>query len=104
MEQPILVTPLEKLLIYNLSVEVYSANVEVPVLEFCNGWTVRNLGVASCTVMGDPLATGESKSIGGNRGEIFIGRIDIRFGAGVANCVVTQKFYANIPREKLATK
>lgn len=98
--EPVKVIPLEKLLIYNISVEIYSANVEVPVLEFCNGFTVRNLGAASCIVMGDPLATGESKSIGGNRGEIFNGRIDIRFGAGVALCLVTQKFYANISREK----
>jgi len=51
-------------------------------------------------VQGDPLAANETKSIGGNRGEIYVGRIDLKFsGAGTTMVLVTQKYYMNIPRE-----
>jgi hypothetical protein len=91
--------PVEKLLQYNLSTQVYSKTQEIPVQENCNGFTVRNIGTATVVIMGDELATNESKSIGGNRGEIFVGRIDLKFkGAGTMLCLVTQKYYMNVPR------
>jgi hypothetical protein len=68
-------------------------------MENCNGFTVRNIGTATLVVMGDALATNESKGIAGNRGEIFVGRIDIKFtGAGTRLALITQKYYMNVPR------
>jgi hypothetical protein len=93
------VVPVEKLLQYNLSVQIYQVSLEVPVMENCNGFTIRNIGAATVTVMGDPLAAGEVKNIGGNRGEIYVGRLDIKFsGAGAQAALVTQKYYMNVPR------
>jgi hypothetical protein len=92
------VVSIEKLLQYNLSVQVYSVTCEVPVMENCNGFTVRNIGASNAIVMGDTLAPNEVKSIGGNRGEIYVGRIDLKFsGAGTNAALVTQKYYMNIP-------
>lgn len=92
------IIPLEKLLQYNLSVQIYSVDVQIPVMNFCNGFTVRNVGTANVVVMGDTLAPNESKSVGGNRGEIYVGRMDLRFtGAGTRQALVTQKYYMNIP-------
>jgi hypothetical protein len=94
------VIPIEKLLQYNLSTQVYSGAEEIPTMDFCNGFTVRNIGTANVVVMGDTLAPNESKAIGGNRGEIFVGRIDLHFtGAGTTLALVTQKYYMNVPRE-----
>lgn len=94
------VVSIEKLLQYNLSVQVYSVTCEIPVMENCNGFTIRNIGTAVATVMGDPLAANEVKSIGGNRGEIYVGRIDLKFsGAGTNKVLVTQKYYMNVPRQ-----
>jgi hypothetical protein len=68
-------------------------------MENCNGFTVRNVGTATVSVMGDALAANESKGIAGNRGEIFVGRIDIKFtGIGTRLALVTQKYYMNVPR------
>lgn len=94
------VVTVEKLLQYNLSTQIYSITCEIPVMENCNGFTVRNLGTATAQVMGDPLATNEVKSIGGNRGEIYVGRIDLKFtSAGTQKVLVTQKYYMNVPRQ-----
>lgn len=94
------VVPVEKLLQYNLSVQIYGINCEIPVMENCNGFTVRNIGTATVVIMGDPLAAGEVKQVGGNRGEIYVGRLDLKFtGAGTQMALVTQKYYMNIPRQ-----
>lgn len=90
----------EKLLVYNLSIQEYQQNLQVDTQNFCNGFTARNIGTDIVYVMGDPLAPNEFKAIGGNRGEIFSGRIDIRFAGGaglIKNVLVTQKYYVNIP-------
>jgi hypothetical protein len=95
------VVAIEKLLQYNLSVQIYNADVQAPVMENCNGFTIRNLGTALVTVMGDPLSTGQVKNVGGNRGEIYVGRLDIKFtntGAQTQSVLVTQKYYMNVPR------
>ena len=93
------VVPVEKLLQYNLSTQIYTVTCEIPVMQNCNGFTVRNVGAATVIVMGDSLAPNESKSIGGNRGEIYVGRIDLKFtGAGQRAALVTQKYYMNVPR------
>ena len=93
------VVPIEKLLQYNISVEIYAIPGQVPTMDMCNGFDVRNIGTANVTVNGDQLAPNESKSVGGNRGEIYVGRIDLGFnGAGTQIALVTQKYYMNIPR------
>lgn len=102
MEKPMKVTAIEKLLQYNISTQVYNGSQDVPTMDFCNGFSVRNVGTNNVIVMGDTLAPNESKSFGGNRGEIFVGRIDIKFppSAILTNlCLVTQKYYMNVPRE-----
>jgi hypothetical protein len=68
-------------------------------MENCNGFTVRNIGTATVVFMGDPLAAGEVKQVGGNRGEIYVGRLDLKFsGVGTTAALVTQKYYMNVPR------
>jgi hypothetical protein len=103
MDKPFKVLPIEKLLQYNLSVQVYNGAEAIPVMDFCNGFTVRNIGTSNLVVMGDQLAPNESKAIGGNRGEIYVGRIDLSFnGAGNNLALVTQKYYMNVPRDNEA--
>jgi hypothetical protein len=101
--EPVHVITEEKLLQYNLSVQIYNADTQLPVMEFCNGFSVRNIapaGGATVVIMGDPLIPGQVKNVGGNRGEIYVGRLDLKFtGGGVQSCLVTQKIYTNIPRE-----
>jgi hypothetical protein len=93
------IVPVEKLLQYNLSVQIYQVATDIPVMENCNGFTVRNIGTATAIFMGDALAAGEVKQVGGNRGEIYVGRLDLKFtGAGTTMALVTQKYYMNIPR------
>jgi hypothetical protein len=93
------VVTVEKLLQYNLSVQIYQVATDVPIMEGCNGFTIRNLGTATAVVMGDPLAAGEVKQVGGNRGEIYVGRLDLKFtGVGTNAALVTQKYYMNVPR------
>jgi hypothetical protein len=91
----------EKLLQYDFAIQVYSVNTQVPLDPFCNGFSVKNIaaaGGATVVVMGDPLTPGQSKNFGGNRGEVFTGRLDIDFtGAGSQLALVTQKYYTNIP-------
>ncbi len=98
------VVPVEKLLQYNLSVQIYNQPEQIPVMDFCNGWTARNIGTSNVIIMGDTLAPNESKAIGGNRGEIYTGRIDLNFtGVGNNLCLITQKYYMNIDRENASS-
>ena len=93
------VVPVEKLLQYNMSTQIYNESLQVPTMENCNGFTVRNIGTSTLIVMGDALAANETKGFAGNRGEIFVGRIDIKFtGVGINSALVTQKYYMNVPR------
>src|SRR5688572_33027032 len=78
----------EKTLFYNIVVTEYSGNAELQVDQFCNGITVVNTGTVAMDVNGVPLAPpvapmllGEAQSFGGNRNEIFYGRINIGFVA-----------------------
>jgi hypothetical protein len=96
---------IEKLLQYNVQTTVISGPSQIPTVEFCNGFSIKNTGNSVVVIMDDQLAAGESKSFGGNRGEIYIGRIDLKFIAAavpviprIDGCVITEKFYVNIPR------
>ena len=91
---------MEKTLFFNIINSTYQTNTKVEVDRLCNGFTVVNIGATNMIVNGVPLAApvapqllGESVSFGGNRNEIFYGRIDIAFTGAVGNCIVTQKIY-----------
>lgn len=88
---------------YNAITGTYTQDTEVEVQNFCNGYVARNTGDTIVFVNGVRLLpapgvglSGESISVGGNLGEIYKGRIQVRFNAplGAAPTVeITQKFY-----------
>lgn len=90
----------EALLYYNTSQQHYAENASIVVDQLCNGYTVINIGTTVMAVNKIALNpgtagtnNGESVSVGGNRGEIFAGRIDIAFTGGTGLCIVLQKIY-----------
>lgn len=95
-----------KLLPYNTIMEVVRAQKEIVVGPNCNGWVVRNIGGSIAFVNGIQLQpppgaglSGESFSSGGNYGEIYVGRIQIQFAAGINPTVeIIQKFYLDESR------
>ena len=98
----------EKTLFYNIITTEYRSNAELQVDQYCNGITVVNIGTVAMDVNGIPLAPpvapmllGEAQGFGGNRNEIFLGRIDIKFVAAAgARCVVIQKVYIKVIEDK----
>lgn len=97
--------PQETTLFYNVSIQEYQQPSKVIVDKYCNGVTVVNIGATNMRINGIPLAPpvapqliGESYTFGGNRNEIFYGRLDIGFTGGTGNCLVIQKYY--IPFQK----
>lgn len=91
---------MEQLLAYNLSPMTYYRNQKVEVDSRCNGFTVVNVGTSNMIANGIPLAPpvapalqGEAAQFGGNRNEIFIGRIEISFDGNAGECIVIQKIY-----------
>lgn len=98
----------EDTLFYNIIVYTYSENAHVQIDELCNGLTVVNTGTVNMNVNGVPLAPppagsllGEAQTFGGNRREIFKGRIDVAFVAAVgAQCIVIQKCYIHFKDNK----
>lgn len=95
--------------IYNTNTFTFSAGVNAPLDPYCNGIVVENLGTSVLVFQGDPIQPGNSKTIGGNHGEIYIGRIDILFTnplalpAPVNNAFITQKYYISDARGRIAT-
>lgn len=91
----------EDTLFYNIITATYSENAHVQIDPYCNGLTVVNIGTPAMNVNGVPLAPppagallGEAQTFGGNRREIFRGRIDIAFNAAAgAQALVIQKIY-----------
>jgi hypothetical protein len=76
----------------------------VQLVQNLNGFTVKNSGTTFCQVNDDTLVPGESKSFGGNWGELYNGRLYVRFVTQtpppltVVNlCFVTQKYYVAPP-------
>jgi hypothetical protein len=99
--------PVEKLLQYNQSFQVYNQPTEIPVMDFCNGWTIYNGGTATVLWCGEPILPGIFKAMQGNRGEIYVGRLDLSFintGAQTQQAYVTQKYYMNVPGENDADR
>jgi hypothetical protein len=93
---------MEDLLYYNESDQAYNAPISVPLAKLLNGFTVKNTGNTIAIVNGAPVNPNGSKGTGGNRGEIYMGRLDIAFQLPVPappvpinQVVVTQKYYIN---------
>lgn len=94
---------MEKLLQYILMATNYQRSGWYDVEKFCNGFTVTNVGDDNVTVNDQILypgtigsILGDSRTYGGNRGEIYVGRIKVSF-AGVGanpNVEIVQKVYA----------
>jgi len=85
---------------YNSSTQDYSRQTSVVPDKLCNGVTVINKGNTIALWNGLPLVPGESMTVGGNEGEVYIGRIDISFALPVPappvpinQAFVIQKFY-----------
>lgn len=89
---------------YNITTNIYNAGADVIVEQGCNGYMFTNIGDTIAEVNGMvifPSATpatalGDSRSVGGNRDEIYKGVIRVRFQApiGAAPAVeVVQKIY-----------
>jgi len=67
-----------------------------------NGLSVKNTGNSICIFNDDPLLPGESKTIGGNKGELLRGRYALKFQTPATappgyvqndQAVVTEKYY-----------
>lgn len=67
-----------------------------------NGLSVKNTGNSICIFNDDPLQPGESKTIGGNKGELLRGRYAVKFQTPATvpvgyvqfdQAVVTEKYY-----------
>jgi hypothetical protein len=86
-------------LLYNIFQQLYTGNHSVNVMGQCNGFTVKNAGLSTVLVNGIPVLPKESLSVGGNEGEVYVGRIDISFVAPATPSVtnnaawVIQKFF-----------
>ena len=87
-------------LMYNTTTLEYRSLHSVSVDKLCNGFSVNNAGTTICTVNGEPLQPGDSKTVGGNVGEVYVGRIDLAFfvpdpapSSIVNSAWVTQKYY-----------
>lgn len=87
---------------FNAILQRYTEQQSVAVADKCNAWAARNVGNDVVRVNGielqpppGPGLTGESVSIAGNEGEIYVGRIDIVFAGLAANPIVeiVQQFY-----------
>jgi hypothetical protein len=93
----------ELILTYNILPTNLKVNGSVIIDLLCNSITLINTGDAPALVNGSiPLnggtigtSNGESISFGGNKGELFKGRLDIAFplGTGVQNVLILQKVY-----------
>jgi hypothetical protein len=85
---------------YNTTTQNYTVQRMVVVEKLCNGVTVINKGSTIVMWNGLPLNPGESMTVGGNEGEVFVGRVDITFAIPVPapmtiinSAWVIQKFY-----------
>lgn len=94
---------MEKLL-YNTSQNNYYTSQDIPREKNLNGFTFTNLGDTIAEVNGIVIfpsttpatVAGDSVSIGGNAGEIYVGNIKLLFRTPVGaapNVLIVQKFY-----------
>lgn len=87
---------------FNFVGQEYSVNTEVSVDPACNAVTFINKGTMVARINGvpinpplDPTLSGESITVGGNKGELFKGRLQITVGVGdpAPLVIVIQKYY-----------
>jgi hypothetical protein len=92
---------------YNISVLEYAASDDIPVIPGCFSYMFTNIGTAVASVNGMrvfPSATpatalGDSRTVSGHKGDIFVGKITLRFNAPVpvgALVEIVQLFYPDI--------
>ncbi len=89
---------------YNFQVNYYNQSGFVEVTRGCNSITFTNTGQDPVEVNGMILypgtpgtQLGDSRTIGGNEGEIFVGRITVTFQTVVApQLEIIQKFYTEL--------
>ena len=81
--------------LYNFNGQEYTVNTLVTLEKYCNGINVINLGTTVATFNGVPLnppaagqSVGDSYSVGGNRGEILSGLVQLSFAGGTGKVVV----------------
>lgn len=88
---------------YNTETGIYTKSGYVDVMPKCNGYTFTNLGDAIAFVNDmvvypsstPATALGDSRSVGGNEGEVYKGILRVRFDVAGANpkLEIVQKFY-----------
>lgn len=85
---------------YNIWTGVYSNAAEIQWSRYLNGFTIHNTGTTFIFFNGDRIVPGESKTVGGNFGEVYKGRLDLSFflqtpppGTIINQATITQKFY-----------
>ena len=92
---------------YDLQTLTYQLSGWYDVSRNCNGFAVTNVGDVDCKVndqifyAGVPgTSLGDSRTYGGNRGELYKGKIKVAFASppvGVAPSIeIVQKVYVNI--------
>jgi len=93
-----------EILPFNVQGAAYTTNQDILVEKNLNAFTVVNEGDGILFINGielkpfppgHPELTGEAVTIGGNLGEVYQGRIELRFTAGqvTPKAVVIKKFY-----------
>lgn len=92
-----------KILRYNVSSQTYSNVTDVQWDKYLNGFFIHNTGNTLLIFNNDVLQPGDTKTVGGNYGEIYDGRINLMFRLPTPapltpenEVIVTQKFYTNI--------
>lgn len=85
---------------YNVSTVVYTEAGDCRLDKYCNGLLLHNSGTTNVIVAGDTIVPGQSKTIGGNAGEVFVGPMEIKFRTpspappiATNSVTVTQKYY-----------
>lgn len=88
---------------YNISTLIYSQADQIRIVDKCNGMLLHNTGTTNLIVNGDLLTPGQSKTIGGNVGELFTGPLAVRFTVPIPapttitnQVTVTSKFYTRV--------
>lgn len=88
---------------FNIAGQSYTVDQYVKPDRDCNGWTAINRGDGVVFINGIPLSpsplgpgfAGETFTVGGNKGEIWGGDLNVQFAPGQLspNLVLIQKFY-----------
>lgn len=93
----------EKTLQYQITNKTFTEQGAVNIDPKCNGFVIKNIGTTQVLYEGYYIQPGDSFSVGGNRNELFVGRVFMSFVVQspapviISNmAVVTQKVYVNV--------